>query len=381
MKKSLRPVWAEVNLNHYAHNIREIKLRYPETKVMAVVKADGYGHGAIQVAKAGLQGGAERLAIAIVDEGIELREAGFMVPIQVLGGTLESQLEQVVEYDLIQTVFDLKTVERLSQIGQQKGKQVKVHLKIDTGMGRVGIRPEEAGEVAQAITNLPNIELEGLMTHFATADEEDKRYTMFQVEGYWLALANIEDQGIQIPIKHVANSAALIDLPEVKFDLIRPGIISYGLWPSEEVDHSLNVKHVMEWKAKIVHLKEVDEGTGISYGKTFVAKKKTRVATLPLGYADGYSRHLSNKGQVLVNGQRAPIIGRVCMDQCMIDVTQIEGELNIGDEVVLIGCQGDDFISAEEMASWIGTINYEVVCAVSKRVPRVYSGEAISSAT
>ncbi|WP_127015309.1 alanine racemase [Anoxybacter fermentans] len=376
MKKPLRPVWAEINLDNYTHNIKVIKKRYPETKIMAVVKADGYGHGAIQVAKAALLGGAERLAVAIVDEGIELREAGFKVPIQILGGTAEYQLEQVVDYDLIQTVFDLETARSLSRIAQKKGKEVKVHLKIDTGMGRIGVQPEEAGEMAAAILALPNLKLEGLMTHFATADEKDKSYTLEQLERYLKALKDIESRGIKIDIKHVANSATIIDLPELRFDMIRPGIMAYGLWPSDDVDHTIDIRPVMEWKARIIYVKEVPAGTGISYGKTFVTKRKTRVATLPLGYADGYSRHLSNKGQVLVKGKRAPVIGRVCMDQTMIDVTDIEG-VQVGDEVVLLGRQGNDFISAEEMASWIGTINYEVVCAVSKRVPRYYIGQAV----
>ncbi len=374
MKKSLRPVWAEINLDHFRHNIQEIKKRYPDTMIMAVVKADGYGHGAIQVAKAALLGGAERLAIAIVDEGVELRETGYEVPIQVLGGTAESQLEQVVDYDLIQTVFDLNTARILSKIAQEKGKKIKVHLKVDTGMGRVGVQPDQAGEIAAEICALPNLELEGLMTHFATADEIDKSYTMKQVSKYRRALVDIEVQGIQIPIKHVANSATIIDLPDMKFDMIRPGIISYGLWPSDEVDHTIDIKPVMEWKAKIIHIKEVPAETGISYGKTYITKEKVKVATLPLGYADGYSRHLSNKGYVLVKGKRAPILGRVCMDQYMIDVSGIE-DVKVGDEVVLIGKQGNDFISAEEMASWIGTINYEVVCLVNKRVPRKYFGK------
>ncbi len=374
MKKPLRPVWAEINLDNYTHNIKVIKERYPDTKIMAVVKADGYGHGAIPVARASLLGGAERLAIAIVDEGIELRDAGFTSPIQVLGGTLESQLEQVVDYNLIQTVFNLETVRTLSEIAEKKGKTVKVHLKIDTGMGRVGVMPEEAGEIAAQIVSLPNINLEGLMTHFATADEADKSYTERQVHRYCQALADIESRGIEIAIKHVANSAAIIDLPQYKYDLIRPGIMSYGLWPSAEVDHDIDIRPVMEWKARIVHSKRVALGTAVSYGKTFITRRESVIATLPLGYADGYSRQLSNKGQVLVKGQRAPIIGRVCMDQCLIDVTDIPG-VEVGDEVVLLGRQGDEFISAEEMASWIGTINYEIVCLVNKRVPRYYYGK------
>lgn len=373
MEKPLRPVWAEINLDHYMHNISEIKRRCPGARVMAVVKADAYGHGAVALSQAALQAGADRLAIAVVDEGIELRNAGFAVPIQILGGTVERQLAQVVDYDLIQTVFDLDTAGLLSAIAGEKGKRVKVHIKVDTGMGRVGFRPEDAGEAAAAIAALPNLDLEGLMTHLSTADERDKNYTLEQIERYRRTWTDIEARGIRIDIRHVANSAAIIDLPDLRFDLVRPGIMSYGLWPSDDVDHTFDIRPVLSWKAEIIYVKEVPVGTGISYGKTFVTSRPTKVATLPLGYADGLSRRLSNKGQVLIKGRRVPIIGRVCMDQCMVDVTEIE-DVKAGDEAVLIGYQGDEHISAEEMASWIGTINYEVTCDISKRVPRYYVG-------
>ena len=241
-------------------------------------------------------------------------------------------------------------------------------------MGRVGFQPEEVGEVVQIIANLPNLQVEGLMTHFATADDQDKQYSYEQVKKFRKVVQDIENLGIDIPIKHVANSAAIIDLPEFKYDLVRPGIMSYGLWPSAEVDHQIDIRPVLNWKARIVHVKEVPGGTGVSYGRTYITEKPSKIATLPLGYADGYSRHLSNKGQVLLKGERAPIIGRVCMDQCMININHIP-EVQVGDEVVLIGKQGEDFISAEEMASWINTINYEITCLVNKRVPRYYIGE------
>lgn len=375
MEKPLRPVWAEINLDHYVHNIQEIKRRYPGVKIMAVVKANAYGHGAVELSKAAIQAGADRLAIAVVDEGIELRKAGIDVPIHILGGAAEKQWVQVVDYDLIQTVFDLNTARNLSQIAQEKGKRVRIHLKVDTGMGRIGFQPEEAGEAAAAIFALPNIDLEGLMTHLATADETDKSYTLQQMERYRRALHDIEARGIRISLRHVANSATIMDLPDFHFDMVRPGIMSYGLWPSDEVDHTFDIRPVLSWKTQVIYVKEVPAGTGISYGKTFVTERTTKVATLPLGYADGLSRHLSNKGQVLIHGHRVPMIGRVCMDQCMIDVTEIE-KVAIGDEVVLIGSQGEEQITAEEMAAWIGTINYEVTCAISKRVPRYYVGKA-----
>lgn len=371
-KESKRPVWVEVNLKHIAHNLQQVKKQVPDdTQIMAVVKADAYGHGAIPVARVALNSGVQRLAVAVVDEARELREAGIAAPIQILGSTLPEELDDVVNYGIIQTVTRMETAERLSSIAQRTGKKVRVHLKVDTGMGRIGFFPDQLVRFFKEIASLPRVEIEGIMTHFAAADEEDKGYTEMQITRFREGIDLLKKEGLEVPIIHCANSATIIDLPQWAFNLVRPGIMMYGLWPSGEVRRVLNLKPALSWKAKVMYLKWLPEGEGVSYGRTYITKRRTRVATLPLGYADGYTRLLSNRSRVLVKGIPAPVIGRVCMDQMMVDVTDIP-EVEIGDEVVLLGRQGEEEISADELAQIIGTINYEVVCMISKRVPRLY---------
>ncbi|MEC9488181.1 MAG: alanine racemase [Halanaerobium sp.] len=370
--ESRRPVWAEVNLSHIAHNLRQVRKSVPEdTQIMAVVKADAYGHGAIPVASTALNSGVQRLAVAVVDEAKELREAGIAAPIQILGSTLPEELEDVVNYGIIQTITDLETAERLSSTAQRMGKKVRIHLKVDTGMGRIGVFPAELARFARQVSRLPRLEVEGIMTHFAAADEADKDYTRMQLSRFQEGLQQLQQEGLQFPVVHCANSATIIDLPEKAFNLVRPGIMIYGLWPSRKVKHDMDLRPALTWKAKIVYLKWLPEDEGVSYGRTYITDKETRVATLPLGYADGYTRLFSNKSEVLVNGQRAPLIGRVCMDQIMVDVTEIP-DAAMGDEVVILGTQGSQTISAADLAGLIGTINYEIVCMISKRVPRLY---------
>lgn len=375
MKKNnrpTRPVWAEVNLDNIKFNLKQVKKNIPEdTKVMAVVKADAYGHGVIPVAKAALEAGADRLAVALPEEGKELRDNGFKLPIQILGEVLPNQVSILVENDLIPTISKIETVKRLNELAAKKGIIKKIHIKIDTGMGRIGVFPDDAINFIKKVDSYSNIDIEGIMTHFAKADEKDKSYTYKQWERFKSVIDKLKEIDINIPIKQAANSATIIDLPEFSLNMVRPGIMMYGLRPSHEVDESFKLKPALSWKAKIVYLKEVPSGTGISYGATYVTKRKSKIATIPMGYADGFSRLLSNKGEVLVNGKRAPIRGRVCMDQFMVDVTDIE-DVNIGDEVVLIGKQGNDELTATEMADLINTINYEITCDITKRVPRVY---------
>ena len=367
-----RPVWTEIDLNNLSHNIRMIREHVSqETLIMAVVKADAYGHGAVAIARKALNSGADRLAVAIPEEGIELRKAGFEVPIQIFGEILKKQHPLIVDYDLIPTVCKLKTVEGLNKYAKRKNKTVKIHIKIDTGMGRIGVFPENAVDFIKKVKKYKNIEIEGIITHHAKADEKDKEYTYNQWEKFQKVINKLEKEGIEIPIKQAANSATIIDLPEMQLDMVRPGIMLYGLRPSPEVK-DFPLKPVLSWKTKIVYLKEVAAGTGISYGATYITEEKREIATLPLGYADGYFRLLSNKGEVLINGQRAPIRGRVCMDQIMVDVTNIP-DVKIGDEVVLIGEQGDEKITATELADLVGTINYEITCSISKRVPQIYN--------
>lgn len=364
-----RPVWAEVNLAAIDNNVRLIRSAVrPSTKVCAVIKADAYGHGAAQVARAALAAGADYLAVAILSEAIDLRREGFTAPILILGYTPPRQSAQIVDNDISQTVFTFDAAEALSQVAVAAGKKAKIHLKVDTGMTRIGIKPEEAGDFAAAIVKLPGINLEGVFSHFATADNKDKSYAWEQFDRFKHALAKIESKGIKIPIRHIANSAATLEMPETHLDMVRPGIILYGLWPSDEVQRNIDLRPAMKLKARVGFVKDVPAKVSVSYGRTFFTAQETRLATLPVGYADGWTRLLSGKADVLIRGQRASVVGRICMDQCMIDVTSIP-EVREGDIAVLFG---DDKLSADEVADKLGTINYEVVCMVGKRVPRHY---------
>lgn len=370
----MRPVWAEINLQAVGHNLREIRRIIPShTKIMAIVKANAYGHGAGAVVPKLLEAGADYLGVAILAEALEMREQGIKAPILILGYTGEEYYPLVVKYELTQTIFSLRQAESLSKAAVSLNKKVKVHLKIDTGMGRIGflVTPQAVKEVEE-IAQLPGLELEGIFTHLANADAGDKSYCRFQLDNFFWFVRQVEQAGIKIKYKHVANSAAIIDLPQCHLDLVRPGIMLYGLYPSKEVAQSkVKLVPAMSLKARITHLKEVGPGTSISYGCTYTTKEKALIATLPLGYADGYTRLLSNKGMALVRGRKVPVVGRICMDQCMLNVSNVPG-VALGDEVVLLGRQGTASISADELAELIGTINYEVLCMLSSRVPRIY---------
>jgi alanine racemase len=309
----------------------------------------------------------------MLDEALELRNAGISEPILILGYTSGRFADIVVDSDIRQVCYSYELAKDMSEAAVKLNKTGKVHIAVDTGMGRVGLQPTpESADLVEKISKLPNLEVEGLFTHFAAADEADKEYTYWQYERYNSFLKMLSDRNVDIKYKHVGNSAALIDLPGIRMDAVRPGIIQYGLYPSEAVDKSkIDLKPVMSVKANIIHVKEVDEGTSISYGRRFITNRRSRVATLPVGYADGYSRLLFGKASVIINGKLAPVIGTICMDQCMVDVTDA-GDVKVGDEAVIMGGQGGAAISAEDIASHIGTINYEVICMFSKRVPRVY---------
>ncbi|OGO78486.1 MAG: alanine racemase [Clostridiales bacterium GWB2_37_7] len=379
--RQIRPAYAEINLDHLAHNIREVKrLAGKESQVMAVIKADGYGHGSAKIAQTLLDNGADRLAVAVLDEAIELRQAGFKVPIFVLGYTQPERAEEVVKYDLEQSVYSFEAAEALSKIAVDQNKTVLIHIKIDTGMGRIGLQANEgAVKVIKGINALPGLMIKGIFTHFAAADEVDKSYTHMQFEKFKWICHELEAQGINIEIKHCGNSAAIIDLPDMHLNMVRAGIMLYGLAPSPDVMlGKLELREVMSLKVRISHVKEIDAGQSVSYGRKFTANQKSKIASLPIGYADGYTRLLSGKSEALLKGKRVPIVGRICMDQCMIDVTGIE-DVKVGDEVVLFGQQGDGFISIDEIAEKLGTINYEIVCMISRRVPRVYvkNGEVV----
>lgn len=366
-----RPVWAKIDLEAIRHNVTQVKsLLKDGTKLCAVIKADGYGHGARQVARAALSAGADYFAVAILNEALELRQEGFDVPILVLGYSTPEQAVQIVDKDITQTIFSYEAAQALSQAGVAVGRKAKVHIKIDTGMSRIGIRPEDAGSLVQTVAQLPGIEVEGVFSHFATADCKDKTFALQQFDKFNSALKLIEQCGVKIPIKHIANSAAVLEMPKTHLDMVRPGIILYGLWPSPEVERKINLKPAMQFKAKISFVKEVPQNISVSYGQSYFTTKPSVIATVPVGYADGWTRRLSGKVSVLVRGRPAPVIGRICMDQFMIDVTDIPN-VKTGDEVVLFG--GD--LTVDEIAEKLGTINYEVVCMVGKRVPRRYISE------
>ena len=368
-------VGAYIHMDAIKYNLEQVRKRVgPGPKVLAVIKADGYGHGAVEIAhmcdKYDL---AQYYAVAILEEAIELRENGITKPILILGYTSPSCDDDLVKYEITQTVYTYDMAKQLSDAAVRLGKTAKIHVALDTGMGRIGFQDEEESiQTIKEISKLPNIDLEGMFTHFARADELDKTSANQQIAIYTKIADRLSKEGVEIPIKHVCNSAGLMDFDGIHFDMVRSGIITYGLYPSEEVDKSrLEIRPAMEVKTHIVHIKTLPAGRGISYGSTFVTTKDTKVATIPVGYADGYPRSLSSKGRVIINGCYAPILGRVCMDQFMVDITDIP-DVKLENEVTLIGKNGDKELTVEEVANLAGSFNYEFVCDVSKRVPRIY---------
>lgn len=363
----------DIDLSAIRDNVDAIrKLLMVKTMIMAVVKADAYGHGAVSVARA-LDDKVEAFAVAIIDEALELRNAGISKPILILGYTAPVHYSDIVKYDITQTIFNYEDAVALNEEAAKQNKQAVVHIKVDTGMGRIGYTDTTLLiDDIEKMLQLENIYVEGLFTHLATADEENKDFAYKQYERYMDILGQLWVRGIEIPVRHVANSAAIIDLPEMQMDMVRCGIAMYGMYPSDTVNkEKLELKPAMDIKSHISFVKEVEAGTGISYGKTFVTEKKTKVATIPVGYGDGYARALSSKGRVLINGKSAPILGRVCMDQFMVDVTDIENVYQ-GTEVTLLGRDGDEVITMEEISDLAGSFNYEFACTIGKRLPRRY---------
>ncbi|MBD5588888.1 alanine racemase [Clostridium botulinum] len=373
MFRNLRAVWAEIDLDNLQHNLKQIKKICGNKEIIGVIKANAYGHGAMEIAPTLLENGVSRLAVAVLSEAMELRMSGVKEPIMILGYTPWALGDMLLDNDIEQSVYSYNDALELSKIAVLKRKILKIHIVVDTGMGRIGFLPtKESVEDVYKISKLPNIEIEGIFSHFSSADESDKDYTFYQMNKYNAFINKLEEKNIQVPIKHIANSAAIIDLENTHLDAVRAGIIMYGYYPSNYVlRNNINLKPVMSLKTSIVHIKKVSSGEYISYGRTFKTKRESIIATLPIGYADGYNRLLSNKGKVIVNGKLAPVIGRVCMDQCMIDVTFIEN-LKVGDVVTIMGEENGVSYTAEDIASQIGTISYEVICNVNKRVPRVY---------
>jgi alanine racemase len=373
MKEYYR-VRANINLDAICHNMIETrKIINNDTKLMAIVKADAYGHGVIPVVRELDQIGIDAYGIAIIEEGIEIRNAGITKPILILGYTPSPMYEDLVKYDITQAVFKYDMAKEISDTANKLNKTASIHIKLDTGMSRIGFSvSKESIRTILQIADLPRIQITGIFTHFACADEKDKASARMQLQKFNEFVKELEENGLSIPMKHVSNSAAIIDMPEANLGMVRSGISTYGMYPSEDVDKSkLPLIPALELKSNIVFLKEVPSGVGVGYNSTFVTDRNTKIATIPVGYGDGYPRGLSSKGRVLINGHSAPIIGRVCMDQFMVDVTDIPN-VNEGDEVTLVGRDQEEFISVEELASLASSFNYEFVCNIGKRIPRVY---------
>ena len=367
-------VYATVDLDAVVSNMKSMREALPATTgIMGVVKADGYGHGAVPVARA-MDPYVEGYAVSNIDEGISLRRHGIKKPILILGVTHSQRFEDLLRYDIQPAMFRLKEAKELSELAAEQGKKAKIHLALDTGMSRIGMQPDrESAKEAAQMAALYGIELEGLFTHFARADEADKSFYQTQFERYQEFLSYLKEYGVTIPVRHCSNSAGIVEnLDSNQMDMVRAGICIYGLYPSDEVDRNrVKLTPAMEIKSFITYIKEIAPGTPVSYGSTFVSEHAMRVATIPTGYADGYNRGLSNRGSVLIRGKRAKILGRICMDQFMVDVTDIP-EAEEDDEVTLIGKDGEDEITVEEMAACFGGFHYEIICDIGKRVPRVY---------
>lgn len=367
-----RPAWLEIKMKALAKNYKFIRSKLnKKTKIAAVVKADAYGHGAVKIAKKLVGLGTEYLCVGSPEEGIELRNAGLEVPILVLAEVLPAQYQSILAGDLIQTAASRETLFALNKFAAKNNKKIKIHLKCDTGMGRIGFLPEELFEVYKLALSLDNLKLEGIFSHLARADETEKEFSNKQLARFDCALNKIKKSNFKLPLIHIANSAAVIDLKATYLDLVRPGIILYGLLPSAELKEEAFLEPILEFKTKIVQLRELPPASTISYGSTYKTEASEKLAVLPIGYKDGYPRLLSNQGEVLIRGQRAPIRGKVCMGQTIVSVEEIENAA-IGDEVVLIGKQGTAEITAAEIAKLASTISYEIVCNLDRNLKRIY---------
>ncbi len=368
-----RPTWAEISLDALRHNIKAFReILHNSMKFMVVVKADGYGHGAIEISKEAIRSGVDYLAVAFLDEALELRHAGITAPILILGYTPPEGVPLAIEHHITMTVFSEDVLTAIEKRTHQD-QTVTIHIKIDTGMGRLGIHYTEdvVGFINRAM-RLSRVVVEGLYTHYASADELDKSYTHMQYHRFNHIIKKYKEIGISFPLLHCGNSAAAIDIPELSYNMVRVGISLYGLYASDEVNQKkIVLQPVMAFKTSFVMIKRLPPHSGVSYGSIYHTKTEEQIGTLPVGYADGYSRSLSNQVEVLFRGQRVPIVGRICMDQCMINITGYE-QVKMSEEVVLFGQQGDQMISVDELAKKLGTINYELTSIISRRVPRVY---------
>lgn len=374
MSDFYRPTWVEISLDAICHNVAAFRRALPAgIRLMAVIKANAYGHGAVEIAREAERCGIDYLGVAFLDEALQLREAGIRAPLFVLGYTPPRGLDLAAEHDIAIGLYDDRVLAAIAEGASRRAKPLKVHIKIDTGMGRIGLADaEEAIRFINRAMETPGLTVEGLYTHYAKADETDKSYTEAQYRKFADIVDRFRRRGISFPYLHAGNSATGIDTPGWTYNMLRLGISLYGLYPSPEVNRErVSLRPAMAYKTKIIHLKELPPAHGVSYGAVYQTSGTERIATLPVGYADGYSRLLTGKAEVLIRGRRAPVVGRICMDQCMVNVTHIP-DVEVGDEAVLFGRQHDAEIRADDVAGWLGTINYEVTCMVDHRVPRIY---------
>lgn len=382
----IRRTWAQIDVNAIRHNFEEIKKHLnPKTQILCVLKADAYGHGAEFLVREYEKIGADFFGVSNLDEALQLRKTGAKKPILIFGYTPSNCAEILAQNDISQAVFSLEYAKKLQKKCKNEGVKIKAHLKIDTGMSRIGFfaqNPESiqksAMEIAE-INDMPEIEIEGMFTHFSVADDSvnDKKYTLWQIENFKTVINQLELSGIHIPIKHCCNSGGVLNFPDAQFDMVRAGVVLYGLYPSDETKSKVDLRPAMQLKTVISQVKTIPAGASVSYGRTFVSEKELKIASVAIGYADGYSIKFSNNSEMLLHGKRVKILGRICMDQLMIDVTDIE-DVSEGDEVTVFGYDGHESLSVDELAEKIGTINYEIVCLIGKRVPRIYyKGEDI----
>ncbi len=382
MREIIRRAWLEVDLDKITSNVRKLKAAAgADVKILAMVKAQGYGCGAEMVSRAALESGAEVLGVATVPEALSLRKSGLRCPILIFGRSADVELEAVVEEELLQTVFDLSLCRRLDSVARKYGKKAKVHVKVDTGMGRVGLLPGEIDGFLEGFASCPSLILDGAYTHFPAADA-DREFTRQQVAIFREVLQKIRDSGYPIPLVHVANTAALLGgccPAEAEFDMVRPGISIYGLYGSPMVSREVSLEEAVSFKATVVHVKRVPPGTSISYGREFIASRETTIATIAAGYGDGVPFRLAREGHMLLRGSRFPIAGRVTMDMTMLDVTP-RRDIRVGDEAIIIGQSGQERITVAEVAQKAGTIEHEIICGIGPRVPRVYvrNGQVVS---
>ena len=370
--ETVRATWAEVNLTRLSRNLQAIRTHVAPAKVMIVVKANAYGHGLAEVAKS-LAPQADYVGVAVLEEGIFLRELGVKAPILVLGGIWGDQVPQYLQHDLTLTASSVERLEQIDQAAASMGVRAKVHLKIDTGMERIGVHYYNAGTLQEAALRCRNVEVEGIYSHFANADAPDLTHARLQLERFQEVLHFYEVHSLPMPIRHIANSAAILQLPESHLDMVRPGIMLYGVYPTAGVPHTVDIQAGLAWKSRVVYFKVVRAGHPVSYGSTWQSEHPVRVVTVPVGYGDGYFRSLSNRAQVIIRGRKYPQVGRVCMDQMMVNI-ESDSAFN-GDEVILIGETADGAITAQDLADWAGTIPYEILTNINTRVPRVYITE------